>query len=232
MIKEAFQGEFAHEAENTRKLLLAIPDSALTYKPQPHLWRSTIKSALKFSSMRKKHLLLLIQLFFTSCFTFGQKVYSYVINPSSFSVIETNAVLPEVFRGPEWRFGNINSVKGNVSLYAYYIDNNIVHVWKNGGFFKEVKDLNFGNVTNSGKLFTYKILVGELSISKNGAYFKTIKLSGSDEVYGETDDAGNVYTYTYKNEKLTVRQNGAPYKIIINAGTFGSVNMGPIRGSG
>ena len=38
MIKQGLQGEFAHEAENTRKLLQAIPDSALTYKPQPHLW--------------------------------------------------------------------------------------------------------------------------------------------------------------------------------------------------
>ena len=38
MIKQALQGEFAHEAESTRKLLQAIPDSALTYKPQPHLW--------------------------------------------------------------------------------------------------------------------------------------------------------------------------------------------------
>ena len=38
MIKQALQGEFAHEAENTRKLLQAIPDSALTYRPQPHLW--------------------------------------------------------------------------------------------------------------------------------------------------------------------------------------------------
>ncbi len=38
MIKEALLGEFEHEAENTRKLLHAIPDSALDYKPQPHLW--------------------------------------------------------------------------------------------------------------------------------------------------------------------------------------------------
>lgn len=38
MIKQALQGEFAHEAENTRKLLQAIPDSALSYRPQPHLW--------------------------------------------------------------------------------------------------------------------------------------------------------------------------------------------------
>ncbi len=31
-------GEFLFEAENTRKLLSAIPDSALGYKPQPQLW--------------------------------------------------------------------------------------------------------------------------------------------------------------------------------------------------
>lgn len=38
MIKEALMGEFLHEAENTRKLLNAIPDSALEYRPKPHLW--------------------------------------------------------------------------------------------------------------------------------------------------------------------------------------------------
>jgi uncharacterized damage-inducible protein DinB len=38
MIKEALLGELMHEAENTRKLLKAIPDSALEYRPQPHLW--------------------------------------------------------------------------------------------------------------------------------------------------------------------------------------------------
>jgi uncharacterized damage-inducible protein DinB len=38
MIKEALIGEFLHEAENTRKLLQAIPDTALEYRPQPHLW--------------------------------------------------------------------------------------------------------------------------------------------------------------------------------------------------
>lgn len=31
-------GEFLYEAENTRKLLKAIPDTALDYRPQPHLW--------------------------------------------------------------------------------------------------------------------------------------------------------------------------------------------------
>ena len=31
-------GEFLYEAENTRKLLQAIPDSALDYRPQPQLW--------------------------------------------------------------------------------------------------------------------------------------------------------------------------------------------------
>ena len=38
MIKDALFGEFLHEAESTRKLLNAIPDSALEYRPQPHLW--------------------------------------------------------------------------------------------------------------------------------------------------------------------------------------------------
>lgn len=37
-IKQGLLNEFEHEAENTRKLLKAIPDSALDYKPQPHLW--------------------------------------------------------------------------------------------------------------------------------------------------------------------------------------------------
>ena len=38
MIKQALLGEFLHEAESTRKLINAIPDSALDYRPQPHLW--------------------------------------------------------------------------------------------------------------------------------------------------------------------------------------------------
>lgn len=38
MIKQALLGEFLHEAENTRKLLTIIPNSALEYRPQPHLW--------------------------------------------------------------------------------------------------------------------------------------------------------------------------------------------------
>jgi uncharacterized damage-inducible protein DinB len=38
MIKQALLGELLHEGENTRKLLQAIPDSALEYRPQPHLW--------------------------------------------------------------------------------------------------------------------------------------------------------------------------------------------------
>jgi uncharacterized damage-inducible protein DinB len=38
MIKQALLGEFMHEADNTRKLLAMIPDSALEYRPQPHLW--------------------------------------------------------------------------------------------------------------------------------------------------------------------------------------------------
>ena len=38
MIKQALLGEFIHEADNTRKLLAMIPDTALEYRPQPHLW--------------------------------------------------------------------------------------------------------------------------------------------------------------------------------------------------
>ncbi|MBC7511760.1 MAG: DinB family protein [Ferruginibacter sp.] len=38
MIVEALLGEFMHEAENTRKLLNAIPDSALDYKPNEKSW--------------------------------------------------------------------------------------------------------------------------------------------------------------------------------------------------
>lgn len=38
MMKQALIGEFKYEAENTRKLLSMIPDSALEYRPQPHLW--------------------------------------------------------------------------------------------------------------------------------------------------------------------------------------------------
>lgn len=38
MIKQGLLSEFEYEAENTRKLLNAIPDSALDYRPQPHLW--------------------------------------------------------------------------------------------------------------------------------------------------------------------------------------------------
>lgn len=38
MIKKGLLGEFMHETENTRKLLNAIPDSALDYRPQPQLW--------------------------------------------------------------------------------------------------------------------------------------------------------------------------------------------------
>ncbi len=38
MIKQALLGEFQYEAENTRKLLEIVPDSALDYRPQPHLW--------------------------------------------------------------------------------------------------------------------------------------------------------------------------------------------------
>ncbi len=38
MIKQALLGEFLYEAENTRKLLQAIPDTAMDYRPQPQLW--------------------------------------------------------------------------------------------------------------------------------------------------------------------------------------------------
>ncbi len=38
MIVQSLMGEFLHEAENTRKLLLAIPDSALDYKPSATNW--------------------------------------------------------------------------------------------------------------------------------------------------------------------------------------------------
>ncbi|MEO7313399.1 MAG: DinB family protein [Chitinophagaceae bacterium] len=38
MIVQSLLGEFHHEAENTRKLLQAIPDSALDYKPSEKNW--------------------------------------------------------------------------------------------------------------------------------------------------------------------------------------------------
>jgi len=38
MIKQTLLGEFLHEAENTRKLLKAIPDSALDWKPSEKNW--------------------------------------------------------------------------------------------------------------------------------------------------------------------------------------------------
>jgi uncharacterized damage-inducible protein DinB len=38
MIIQALLAEFKHEAENTRKLLNAIPDSALDYKPSEKNW--------------------------------------------------------------------------------------------------------------------------------------------------------------------------------------------------
>jgi uncharacterized damage-inducible protein DinB len=38
MIVKSLLGEFMHEAENTRKLLNAIPDSALAYKPAEKSW--------------------------------------------------------------------------------------------------------------------------------------------------------------------------------------------------
>jgi uncharacterized damage-inducible protein DinB len=38
MTKEALLGEFLFEAENTRRLLNAIPETALGYRPQPQLW--------------------------------------------------------------------------------------------------------------------------------------------------------------------------------------------------
>jgi len=38
MIVKSLVGEFLHEAENTRRLLKAIPDSSLGYKPAEHSW--------------------------------------------------------------------------------------------------------------------------------------------------------------------------------------------------
>ena len=38
MILQSLMGEFLHEVENTRKLLNAIPDSALMYKPSEKSW--------------------------------------------------------------------------------------------------------------------------------------------------------------------------------------------------
>lgn len=38
MVKQALLGEFLYEAGNTRKLLQAVPDTALDYRPQPFLW--------------------------------------------------------------------------------------------------------------------------------------------------------------------------------------------------
>lgn len=38
MIVQSLLGEFLHEAESTRKLLNAIPDSALDYKPSEKSW--------------------------------------------------------------------------------------------------------------------------------------------------------------------------------------------------
>jgi uncharacterized damage-inducible protein DinB len=38
MIVQSLLGEFMHEAENTRKVLLAIPDSALEWKPSEKNW--------------------------------------------------------------------------------------------------------------------------------------------------------------------------------------------------
>ncbi len=38
MIVKSLLGEFLHEVENTRKLLQAIPDSALDYKPSEKNW--------------------------------------------------------------------------------------------------------------------------------------------------------------------------------------------------
>jgi len=38
MLVKSLMGEFLHEAENTRKLLNAIPDSALNFKPSEKSW--------------------------------------------------------------------------------------------------------------------------------------------------------------------------------------------------
>ena len=38
MVVQSLLGEFHHEAENTRKLLQAIPGNALNFKPSPKSW--------------------------------------------------------------------------------------------------------------------------------------------------------------------------------------------------
>ena len=38
MIVQSLLAEFMHEADNTRKLLKAIPDSVLNYKPSEKNW--------------------------------------------------------------------------------------------------------------------------------------------------------------------------------------------------
>ena len=38
MLVKSLLGEFLHEAENTRKLLNAIPNSALDFIPSAHYW--------------------------------------------------------------------------------------------------------------------------------------------------------------------------------------------------
>lgn len=40
MLVQSLLGEFLHEAENTRKLLQSIPDSALDYKPSEKNWNT------------------------------------------------------------------------------------------------------------------------------------------------------------------------------------------------
>lgn len=37
-LKTGLEREFLHEAESTRRLIEALPSSALSYAPQPHLW--------------------------------------------------------------------------------------------------------------------------------------------------------------------------------------------------
>ena len=38
LVVQSLLGEFHHEAENTRKLLQAIPGNALNFKPSPKSW--------------------------------------------------------------------------------------------------------------------------------------------------------------------------------------------------
>lgn len=49
-MKKGLINEFLHESESTSKLLKAVPDSALDYRPQPQLW-SVAELALHIASI-------------------------------------------------------------------------------------------------------------------------------------------------------------------------------------